>query len=436
VVSGLMALAGAKIALRHQNQVSFAMDTREIVIVGAGIVGLSIAWQLCRRGHRRVLVLEKGAGTGEGSTGASSAVCRYRYSASQMIRLARTGIDEYRNWASFTGLSSPRAEFANDGVLWFTGADTAWADREHARMGALGIRTAILDNQALAEAFPAINPCTRAVDLAAPDEHLCGGGGRHLLELDGGHMDPVNAAQDLLEACRTAGVEVKFNARVDDIEQAGGRVGGLSLASGERIAAGCIVNAAGPWCNELYAAAGLQPPMPMTPVRIQVVYLDRTPGISGNIPVCADIQSGIYFRTQNRGQQLLVSSVREEDEQEQVDNPDHYLTVADDLFRLEKLHLLQHRVPGLVLDRSVRDYCGLYTVNQSDVHPVVGAYGPDGFFVANGFSGHGFKTAPAIGAMLARHITGNVLAGEDVQDDHWLSPNRDPIAIDTRSVLA
>ena len=78
--------------------------------------------------------------------------------------------------------------------------------------------------------------------------------------------------------------------------------------------------------------------------RDTLVYLDRTPAIPGTIPVCVDMQRGIYFRTQNRGQQLLVSSVREEDEQEQVDNPDHYLTVADDLFRLEKLHLLQHQL--------------------------------------------------------------------------------------------
>ena len=408
----------------------------EIVIVGAGIVGLSIAWQLHRRGQRGIVVVDQGSSIGEGSTGASSAVCRYRYSLEQMIRLASAGIDEYQRWPSFTGLSAPRAKFHNEGVLWLTGGDPHWADREHERMAKLGLRTSVLDNDALTEAFPAINPCTRPVDLEDPEAHQCGGQGRHLLEHDGGYMDPVDAAQDLLEACRGAGICVLFNTQVTGGDVVGGRVAGVRLGNGQRIATGCLVNAAGPWCNAVFGAFDLKAPMPLNPVRIQVVYVNRGAQLPGKIPICADMDAGIYFRTQNRGQQLLVSSVREEDEREVVEDPTNYMRVADDLFKLEKLHLLQHRLPGLVLDASIRDYCGLYTVNQSDVHPVVGGYGPLGFYVANGFSGHGFKTAPAIGAMLARLITGNALEGEDSSLDGWLHPCRDPIQIESRSVLA
>ena len=353
-----------------------------------------------------------------------------------MIRLARAGIEEYRHWQAFTGLADPRAHFHNDGVLWFTGVDPHWADRESARLQRLGVRSAVLDDSDLAKRFPAINPCTAPVDLDNPDAHRCHGEGRHLLELDGGYMDPVHAAGDLLTACRGAGVTVLFNAAVATVRSRGGRVSGVRLADGRDIGTDVVVNAAGPWCNAVYAAAGLEAPMPLTPVRIQVVYVDRSATVEGPIPVCADLQSGIYFRAQNRGQQLIVSSVREEDERETVADPDDFLTVADDQFRLEKLHLLQHRLRGLTLSGTIRDYCGLYTVNQTDVHPVVGAYGPTGFFIANGFSGHGFKTAPAIGGMLARLITGDTLPGEDSRDDGWLAPQRTPIEIATRSVLA
>ncbi|MEM8548914.1 MAG: FAD-dependent oxidoreductase, partial [Pseudomonadota bacterium] len=246
---------------------SETINKADIVIVGGGIVGLSIAWQLRRRGQRNILVLEKGAGIGEGSTGASSAICRYRYSAIEMIRLARAGIDLYRDWQDFVGLTEPRATFTNDGVLWFTGSDLAWADREHQRMATLGIRTQVLDNRELTERFPAINACTHTIDLSDPDEHECGGGGRHLWEVDGGHMDPVNAAQDLLETCRKNGVDVLFNTTASEVKQHGGRISGLRLQDGRQIATPVVVNAAGPWCNDLYRAVGLTAPMPLTPVR-------------------------------------------------------------------------------------------------------------------------------------------------------------------------
>lgn len=415
-----------------------AQQTAQVVIVGAGIVGLSIAWQLCRRGVRDIVVLEKGAGIGEGSTGASSAICRHRYSKPEMIQLAQAGIDHYRAWTAFTQLATPRAQFVNDGVLWFTGADRDWSAREHTRMQKLGVRTCVLDDQALGDAFPALNTCTQTMALEACDAHRCESGGLHLLELDGGHMDPVNAAQDLLEACRQAGVDIQFGQCVSDIRQRGGQVTGVTAESGHAIDADWVVNAAGPWCNELYRAAGVEAPMTLRPVRIQVVYLDRSETLPGRIPVCADMATGIYFRTQNRGQQLLVGSVLEEDEREEVKHPDNLLCVADDDFSREKLHLLQHRLPGLQLNRSIRSYCGLYTVNLDDVHPVLGHYGPGGFMIANGFSGHGFKTAPAVGAVIAAQISGEQLAGEAALGDmaQWLSPDRSPIPVDSHSVLA
>ena len=108
--------------------------TYDVVIAGAGIMGLSIAWELVRRTDVKIAVLDKGAGTGEGSTGASSAICRCRYSMDEMLQLANDGVSAYRNWQAYTGLGDPQAEFQNDGVLWMPGSDTAWADVEHARL--------------------------------------------------------------------------------------------------------------------------------------------------------------------------------------------------------------------------------------------------------------------------------------------------------------
>ncbi len=411
-------------------------ERAETVIIGGGIVGLATAWQLQRRGHGKTVVLERAATVGAGSTGASSAICRHLYSRAEMVRLARDGINAYRGWRDFTQLKAPRASFHNDGVLWFSAEDDRWLEGEPERLAALGVAAEVLDSTALRERFPAFNACSRAVDLSDPENHDCGGQVRHLYEPGGGYMDPVDAAADLVDACRAGGVSVRFNSEVREIGLGAGRVQGVTLAGGERIACESVVNAAGPWCARLYETLGLPIPMPLTPVRIQVLYVERNAEVTGPLPVCADLGSGIYFRTQNRGQQIIVGSVREEDERERVVDPDNFLTVADEQFCREKLHLLQHRIPALRVGSAPRSYCGLYTVNEADVHPIVGPYGPEGLYVANGFSGHGFKAAPAIGAMLARQITGVTLAGEDSCDDDWLLPTRKPIDVTTHSVLA
>ena len=408
----------------------------DVVIVGAGIIGLSIAWELARRSDLAVAVVEKGASTGEGSTGASSAVCRYRYSLDEMVQLASDGIGAYRNWRAYTGLAEPQATFQNDSVLWMPGSDTQWADREHLRLQRLGIASEVLDDDALEERFPALSPCVIAPDTETGEAHECRGGGRHLLELDGGWMDPMSAAQDLVAACRARGVDVLFRSRVTGVEKQGGHVSGIRLDGGEFIATPMLINAAGPWCRDLHEAAGLDLRWDLKPTRIQVLYRDRPPELLGQIPVTADLEGGIYFRTQNRGQQLIVGSVLEEDEREVVTNPDEFDRDADEDFRHVKLHILHHRLPGLASRGKVLGYCGLYTMNRDDVHPVVGATEIEGFWVANGFSGHGFKLAPAIGSMVAAALTGDRLASDTPIPIDFFAVDREPIRLESKTVLA
>jgi glycine/D-amino acid oxidase-like deaminating enzyme len=408
----------------------------DVVIAGAGIIGLSIAWELARRCDLKIAVLEKGSATGEGSTGASSAICRCRYSMDEMLRLASDGVNAYRNWPAYTGLSRPHAVFQNDGILWMTGSNTRWADVEHARLQRFGISSAVLDDHDLQERFPALSTCTIAPDTETGEPHECRGGGRHLFELDGGYMDPTGAMQDLVDACRAKGVEVSFRAEVTAIRKQGGRVSGVELGNGVSIATPLLINAAGPWCHRLYEAAGLELQWDLRPTRIQVLYRDRPPELPGHIPVTVDMEAGIYFRTQNRGQQLIISSVLEEDERETVSNPDEFDRDADEDFRLVKLHVLHHRLPLLPQRGKVMGYCGLYTTNRDDVHPIVGPTDVDGFWVANGFSGHGFKLAPAIGSMVAREITGTSMASDTSIPISFFAVDREPIQLESKSVLA
>jgi sarcosine oxidase subunit beta len=408
----------------------------DVIIVGAGIIGLSIAWQLARRSSLKVLVLEKGLSVGEGSTGASSAVCRFRYSRDEMVHLARDGIHAYQNWPEFTQLTEPRAVFNAAGALWLPGGDTSWAATEHRRMQSLGIRTTVLDDQALRERFPAFNNCTLAADTVHGEPHDCRSGGQHFLEEDGGYMEPEACAEDLLETCRAIGTSVQFNSFVQKVLLAGGRVSGVRLADNSEFSAPLVINAAGPWCNKLLDSVGLRLPWHLTPTRIQILYLDRPLSVPGHIPVTVDMENGIYFRTRNRGEQLVVGSILEADEKERVSNPDDYNRFADEEFQAAKLHALQHRLPALQVRGKVRSYCGLYTVNEEDVHPLVGPTEVDGFYLANGFSGHGFKLAPAIGALIAQQLTGQKSAFDTGVAADFFAVDRSPIKLASKSVLA
>jgi sarcosine oxidase subunit beta len=407
----------------------------DIVIIGAGIIGLSTAFQLARRSKARILVLEQGSNLGEGSTGASSAICRHRYSLDEMVELARDGINAYRHWPEFLGIKEPLAEFQNDGVLWLNDLGSAWARVERDRMNAKGISAEVVSSSDVRERFPALNPCTLSPDLIDGTDHTCNSGDQFLFENDGGYFDPMNALTDLMKAARTAGVEVKFRSRVQAVNSAGGKVTGLQLTSGETIQSQYIVNASGPWCNEILDNLGISFPWSLKPTRIQVLHLDRPGEVVGKIPVCCDIPGGIYFREQNQGQQIVIGSTLEEDEREVVD-PSDYKTYIDDEFKVAKLHALHHRIPALPYSGAVKGYTGLYTVNQEDVHPIVGESPLEGLYLANGFSGHGFKLAPAIGSLLAQAITGEVSAFDTSVPAEFLSFYRAPLSIATKNVLA
>jgi sarcosine oxidase, subunit beta len=405
----------------------------DVVIVGAGIIGLSIAHQVQRRSRLKVIVLDKGAGIGEGSTGDSSAVCRFRYTHDDMVLLARDGVAAYRNWSEFLRLHDPAAVYHKQGNLWFSALGRDWAEREAGRLNGLSVAAEVLDDDSLRNRFPLMNRCVRSPDLETGQSHDCAGGGVHLLEPDAGYMDPMAAAADLLRAVRREGV-VRFRAKVTQVLTEGDRAVGVRLDSGEHIQAGIVINASGPWCNDLLQELGLNR-WPLVPTRIQIVHVDCPPEYRGQVPICADLTSGIYFREQIGSRQILIGSILECDEQESIQDPEHFDKTIDDMFAASKLHALAHRFPGLSIG-GVQGYSGLYTINTSDVHPVVGATALSGFYVANGCSGHGFKLAPAIGALIARSITGQSDAFDTAADPAFLAFERSPLHVATKSALA
>ena len=411
-------------------------ETADVVIVGAGVIGLSIAYQLARRSDQRVVVLEKAANVGEGSTGASCAILRQRYSHPEAIMVARDGLRVYRDWAAFTGIDEPRAAFHHTGVLWMMGESADEVDDAVELMAGLDIDVASLNATQVAERFPSLSTCNEPFDLTFETDHACESGGPFLYEAEGGYFDPVSACQDLLEAARRRGVDVRFNTPVTGVRTSSGAVDGVDLADGSGIDAGVVVNAAGPWAPQLAQMAGLEWKWTIHPIRAQVIYREWNEEVAGPLPVVADSSSGIYFRPETGGQQILVGSIREEDEREVVTDPDVFNGNIDRAFRDTKIYGLHHRIPTLPYKGAITGLAGMYTLNADDVHPVLGPTEVGGFVVANGFSGHGFKEAPSVGSMVARWLTGEIDPYDTEAPIEFFSIDRDPITLETKAVLA
>jgi glycine/D-amino acid oxidase-like deaminating enzyme len=314
------------------------------------------------------------------------------------------------------------------------GETRAKVDTDTAKLISQGVAAEALGPEDVSELFPSLNTCVAPLDFTGEIEHVCAPGEAYLYESLGGYADPVAANQDLVEAIRLRGKEVRFRAQVVGFSKTGERVSGVELADGTSIGSGLVINAAGPWCNPLNELAGADIRWSLTPTRIQTVYRPW-PVELGRLPVGADA-TGIYFRPESAGQQILVGSTTAEDELELVDDPDNYKRVPDADFTQMKLAAFHHRIPNLEARGNVSGVAGLYTVNREDSHPIVGPTGVDGFWVANGFSGHGFKLAPAIGSMIAQAISGEMTAFDTDVPMSFLSVDRDPIQLDVKSVLA
>ncbi len=407
----------------------------DIVIIGGGIIGMSIAFQVARRSKMSIIVLEKGGSLGEGSTGGSSAITRQRYTRTESIRIARDGNVVWRNWSEYTGLQDPVGRFHDIGVLWMMheNSDEVASDRD--RLVAEGIDAVMVDATELAGLYPGLSACMVPFDLTGEVEHECADGDAFLIERDTGFFDATGALVDVATASMASGVEVAMRSEVVDVKVDGGQARGVVLADGSTIDAGLVINAAGPWCNRINAMVGLEVPWSLVPTRVQVIYRDLPPEVPRPIPVVGDAAGGIYFRPEAGGGQIIVGSILEEDEIEAVD-PDSYNASADRSFIDLKIHALHHRIPSLPHVGVPGGMASLYTVNRQDVLPIVGPTSIDGFAVVNGFSGHGFKESQMIGSMMARWITGESADFDTEVPMSFFAVDREPVEIKDHTVLA
>lgn len=361
----------------------------DIVIVGGAAVGSSTAYWLSRALGRTasVLVVERDSSYEFSSTALSTSAIRQQYSNPVNVRISQFGIEIIRSFPElmapfYPDEPAPDLGFREHGYLYCCSPEGAEAAKTRVELQrSLGAGTVFLDPGALKERFPWLN----VDDL----------GGGSWGSRDEGWFDSMGLMNGFRRAARMSGVEYIDNA-VTGLDLAGGRVLSARLATGETVACGTLVNAAGPRAQQVAAMAGLS--IPVRPYkRYSFVFASANP-ILGRMPNVIDL-SGTFVRPE--GELFLTGNTPQDDGPADYDDFEmHYEEFEEHIWPA-----LWHRIPAFDALRVQTCWTGHYEYNMLDHNGIVGFH-PDvaNFMFANGFSGHGLQQSPAVGRAVSELI--------------------------------
>ncbi|WP_141014643.1 NAD(P)/FAD-dependent oxidoreductase [Nocardioides sambongensis] len=403
--------------------------TADAVVVGSGVIGSAIAYELSRAG-RDVLVLDKAGGAGHGSTSASSAVIRFLYSTFDTVATSWEAKFCWEQWAEHLGFdpaaadTPPLTRFRRTGMLHLD-VPAVPLEQSQDLLRAAGVPFAYYDAGELARRFPQVDvgaywPNHPITDDAFWEEASSSLGAIHTP--DAGYMDdPRLAADNLAEAARRCGARTLFRAEVTSAERVGS-VWTLGLADGRRVEAPVVVNAAGPWSGAFNRMAGVgeEFTVGVRPLRQEVHQVGRPAGHGTDEepgPGVFDIDLGTYMRPGPAGAWVVGGTEPECDPFEWLEDPDDAdLHVTNARYEAQVTRAAR-RLPELRMPNRPSGVVGVYDV-ADDWTPIYDRTDADGFYVAMGTSGNQFKNAPLAGRFLAE-----IVAAVEAGHDH----DRDPV---------
>lgn len=357
------------------------VTSADVIVVGAGVHGASLAFHLAQRGAS-VLVLERES-VAAGATGRSSGFVRMHYDLEAEVRLAWASFPYFWDWASRVGTGDPG--FVRTGFLQLVPPGLEAHLRANVAMQQrLGVPTLLVETDDLRRLVP---------DLAVDDVAVAA------YEPLSGYADPAATASGFLAAARDLGARYLGGCRVERVATEGDRVTGVATDRGPFHAA-VVVDAAGAWAGALAATVGLT--VPIEAWRHDTFVLGRPAGLRSPLPIVLDHALGVYFRPEG-ARQLLVGL---EDENRLGGDPDRPLEPTPARATEIAVERLTRRLPAAEAATLERTFAGQDGMTP-DQRAIVGPAGPDGFWLCCGFSGTGFKTAPAVGAALAAWICGD-----------------------------
>ncbi|MBI1851418.1 MAG: FAD-binding oxidoreductase [Planctomycetes bacterium] len=365
------------------------METADIVVIGAGVVGASVAFHLAARRAGRIIVLEKEAMLGLGSTSKSAGGVRHQFATEVNVRLSMESI---RFFETFDLVMDYPIEFRQWGYLLFTASEKkARVLRTNFELHQRhGLPVEWLSRDDLAARAPYI----RTDDLVAGT--FCA---------KDGYLDPAGVLQGFAKQARQLGAEIRLGVEATGVMISGSRIEGVETSAGP-IATRCVIDAAGPSAARVAKFAGVD--IPVFPIRRMLVCTDRFDAMPARLPMVIDCDSGFHFRREGNG--LLMGW-------EDPDEKPSDSTTFDPSFIEKLLEPALDRAPLLEsarVDRR-RAWAGLYP-ETPDHHPLLGRMpGIEGFVLAVGFGGHGVMHSPATGKVIAEVVLDGAAQTVDIR---------------------
>jgi sarcosine oxidase subunit beta len=351
------------------------VETADVVVVGAGVIGTSVAYHLAKRDKGlRVLVLEKEKTPCTGSTPLSAGGIRQQFTTAVNINLSRYSVDFFEGMAEELGCPF---DFEQEGYLLVTAEEKrAVHFRKNVELQrSLGVDVHLLEPAEIGERWPHV----RTDDLVLGT--FCA---------SDGYADPYEATMGFWQATKRSApkTEFRFADPVTKIEHAGERVTHVLTKRG-RIETPWVIDCAGPWLREVGAMAGLD--LQAHPIRRCLWNTEPFEPI-GKIPLTIDLDTGFYTRSESGGLMLGLANPNE---------PAGFNSLVDDDWLEEVIEAAIRRVPCLESAEINRGWAGHYSTTPDHL-PILGEV-PwlKGFVTAGGFSGHGFMHAPAVGLVVA-----------------------------------
>ncbi len=361
----------------------------EIAIIGGGVVGLSIAYHLAARGCTGVCVLERGL-IGQGATAKATGGIRQQFSREVNVRLSQESLKQFERFEEEMGSS---ADLRQVGYLFLAsrGSGWGWLQEAASLQRRLGVTVELLKPDEAGRLAPGL----RTDDLLGAT--FCG---------TDGIADPYAVVQAFAREARRLGVRILEGREVIGIRVEAGRVRGVCLQDGEDVAAELAVNAAGVHAPEVGWMARVD--IPVEPHRRQVFVAEPLAALPGPMPLTVDLSSGSYVHVESNGG--IVMGGGDHGDRRGFDE-------SLDWSRLPRLiEAVTHRFPALEAARIRRGWTGLREMTPDELAIVGPVPEVEGFFVAAGFSGHGFMHAPAVGTLMAELILDGEASTIDISD--------------------